>query len=765
VPKTCAQLGFNCGPAGDGCGGLLQCGATCPIGEICGGGGKPGVCGPLADGGGSTCTGLCAQQTTCPGTGVTTTITGTVYAPNGTDPIYNALVYVPNGAVGAPTWGVTAFTPGVSCGQCGSDVSGNPLVSTNTAPDGTFALENVPVGTNIPLVIQLGRWRRKITIPTVTKCTSTALTAMQTSLPSTEGMADPADNIPLMAFSTGAVDGLECVLLKIGVAQSQFSNPAAQGGAGRIRFYKGEGAPGAQISATTPSATQLWGGATPDIDQYDMVFFPCQGAEYDKTVAQQQTVINYANSGGRVFGTHYSYVWLFNDAPFSATATWDVGQGDPTPDPGTGTINTSFARGQALAQWLQITGSSTTYAQMPVNTLRHDFNGVAAASLLWVTLTSTTPNVPMHYTFDTPVGQPAASQCGRVLFDDFHVENATSNTNAVFPNECLVGGKLPAMTPQEKMLEFMIFDLSSCIIPTVTVPPTCTPLTCAQQGFTCGPAGDGCGNQLNCGTCTAPATCGGGGVPGQCGGAACVPVTCASQGIQCGPASDGCGNLLQCGNCPNGTTCGGGGVPGVCGKVNCTPETCAKQGIQCGPAGDGCGGILECGTCPPGETCGGGGKPGICGGPDASTCVPESCQTQGIQCGPAGDGCGGQLDCGMCTPPATCGGGGMPGICGSPTCTPTTCQALGIECGPAGDGCGGEITSCGTCPAGQTCGGCGMPGQCGSCCTPTTCKALGFNCGPAGDGCGGLLQCGTCTAPDTCGGNGVAGVCGHSQTN
>jgi hypothetical protein len=33
----------------------------------------------------------------------------------------------------------------------------------------------------------------------------------------------------------------------------------------------------------------------------------------------------------------------------------------------------------------------------------------------------------------------------------------------------------------------------------------------------CGQVGDGCGNVLNCGTCTAPDTCGGGGVANVCG--------------------------------------------------------------------------------------------------------------------------------------------------------------------------------------------------------------------------------------------------------
>jgi hypothetical protein len=42
------------------------------------------------------------------------------------------------------------------------------------------------------------------------------------------------------------------------------------------------------------------------------------------------------------------------------------------------------------------------------------------------------------------------------------------------------------------------------------------PMTCpsTQQ---CGQASDGCGNVLNCGTCTPPETCGGGGTPGKCG--------------------------------------------------------------------------------------------------------------------------------------------------------------------------------------------------------------------------------------------------------
>jgi hypothetical protein len=71
------------------------------------------------------------------------------------------------------------------------------------------------------------------------------------------------------------------------------------------------------------------------------------------------------------------------------------------------------------------------------------------------------------------------------------------------------------MNPQELLLADMLFDLASCVTPDVG--PVCVPVDCGALGLNCGMAGDGCGNQINCGTCTAPASCGGGGLPGVCG--------------------------------------------------------------------------------------------------------------------------------------------------------------------------------------------------------------------------------------------------------
>ena len=45
-------------------------------------------------------------------------------------------------------------------------------------------------------------------------------------------------------------------------------------------------------------------------------------------------------------------------------------------------------------------------------------------------------------------------------------------------------------------------------------------------------------------------------------------------------------------------------------------------------------------------------------------CVPESCPAQSKDCGTISDGCGGTLSCGACSGAESCGGGGLPNVCG-----------------------------------------------------------------------------------------------------
>src|SRR4051812_46301703 len=82
-------------------------------------------------------------------------------------------------------------------------------------------------------------------------------------------------------------------------------------------------------------------------------------------------------------------------------------------------------------------------------------------------------------------------------------------------------------------------------------------VTCASVNAQCGQVMDGDGNTLDCGACTAPATCGGGGVANQCG---CTPTTCAKEGRVCGQLADGCGAMLECGSCTAPSVCSTGGA-------------------------------------------------------------------------------------------------------------------------------------------------------------------------------------------------------------
>jgi hypothetical protein len=535
TPQTCQSLGLDCGPAADGCGGLLQCG-TCQAPLVCGAAGTPGQCG-------STCSALCAHQIQCDSG--TTTVSGTVVA--GTlpvfgapDPITNALVYIPNGKV-------EPFHAGVTCSQCGGEVSGDPLVETQTGPDGTFTLQNVPVGIDVPIVIQLGRWRRQITIDPVAPCANTALTTEQTRLPRNHLEGD----IPFTALATGMADGVECVLIKMGIDEAEFTQP---GQGGRIEMYISNGA---DDGPSTPPAEDLWDDPA-TLAQYDEVLLPCEGQQLDKAPSDQQNLIDYTSAGGRVFTTHYGYTWLYNDPPFSGTANFTAS----TSGAGltqTGYIDTTSAKGQDLATWLGVVGALSGPDQVSLVNTRYDVASVNPPSEQYIYATMPSP-LSLQYGFYTPVGLPLAQQCGRVIFSDFHVVDQMLETGDTFPSECA----MKPMNSQQKALEFMLFDLASCV-PGPHGP--CSPQSCADQGIDCGPAGDGCGNMIQCGTCTPPETCGGGGF-GLCGGpdaGSCTPRTCTGLGFDCGIEGDGCGGIIDCGKCTPPAICGGGGQPSVCG--------------------------------------------------------------------------------------------------------------------------------------------------------------------------------------------------------
>ena len=393
----------------------------------------------------SPCTGLACLQQKCPA-GQTTSITGTVYAPNGTDPLPNVTVYIPNAAV-AP------FAPGVSCPVVGAPPSGSPLIGTETDVNGNFTLIDAPVGSNIPLVIVSGRWRRQLVIPGTLACQATALSPSFAVMPQNQGQGD----IPKIAIATGSVDQVECVLRKMGIDQAEFTNPS---GTGRINLFGGGGAlgSGVVIDAATPTQVSLMGSKS-TLDSYDVLMLPCEGGNYLKPAQELANLVDFANGGGRVYASHFSYSWMYQNPPFNAVVNWAPGLASI--NSGTATIDTSFTAGQTLSQWLQLPSINASIApgQMVLDTLRVDTKGVIAPTQSWLTLNDPTFNNPvMQFVFDTPIAVAGSgvNQCGRVLYNEYHVENGASSPSRLFPTECNSG----AMTPQEKLLEYMLFELT-----------------------------------------------------------------------------------------------------------------------------------------------------------------------------------------------------------------------------------------------------------------------------------------------------------------
>jgi hypothetical protein len=473
------QTTVNCPPGVD----CLDFGGGSRIDGGRDGGGDGGGYG--GDGG---CVNLQCQQVTCPNGG-TTTVTGTVYDPSGQVPIYNALVYVPNGQV-------QPFTPGVTCDRCEAFTSGSPLVVALSGPDGTFRLQNVPVGNNIPLVIQVGRWRRQVMLPSIPACTSTPIIDVNlVRLPRNQSEGD----IPQMAIATGKADPFECLLLKMGISPSEFTDP---GGGGRIHYYVSDQAPGLDKSPPAPPEGELLSDAG-TLMNYDVVLLPCEGGEYRRSTGPEpQNLVAYTAAGGRLFTTHYGYVWMAfpENNPFPSTGVWRPGRCDAYNTTLTTTVDQTFAKGSAFADWLMNVGSSTSHGFLDLHESRHDLLATDGGSQQWLytnipaSVCSTQPQpAVLHMTFNTPLSPPsqpdggAGVQCGRVVYSDFHVSASAIDLDggSTFPGACRSG----ALSAQEKALLFMLLDVSSCIQSDNPTCPTlgqaCSPATACCAGLQC----------------------------------------------------------------------------------------------------------------------------------------------------------------------------------------------------------------------------------------------------------------------------------------
>jgi hypothetical protein len=498
-PAGCGGSGTTAG-SGGGSGGASGGASGSSGGSLFGGssgasssGGSSGGVNP------AMCPSSAQCNVSCSGGGMTS-ISGKVYDPAGKNPLYNIAVYVPGGPLEPLPKGVP--TGGDAC-NCSALFKSGAVVSTATGVDGSFTLTNAPAGGQVPLVLQVGKWRRLVNVG-VTACQDNPQPDKSLTLPSTVAAGDTDDNIPDIAVSTGSADTLECLMDRIGLPTSEYV--AGSGGSGHVHVYSG-GATGIKgvgkaenppMTGAPISSTDLW-ASQDQLMPYDITLLSCEGGETYN--ANPPALEAYLNAGGRVFASHFHYAWFAGPLSSGGTnkyaapqdwgsnlAMWSAGGGQDMGPIG-GVIDTTlngssmaFPKGQALQQWLTNLGAlglgGVPSGELSIYSPR--YNSVVGSSNSpsqpWITADQGSGNAgqTMYFSFDTPVNAPAGSNgqpqyCGRAVFSDLHVAGDPSTMDKPPPPGGCAGGDL---SPQEKALEFMLFDLSACVIPDTMTPPT-----------------------------------------------------------------------------------------------------------------------------------------------------------------------------------------------------------------------------------------------------------------------------------------------------
>jgi hypothetical protein len=419
---------------------------------------------PHTDGGVADCTGLeCDVPPNC-----TTSLSGTVYDPAGKNPLYNVVVFIPNDPAGT----LPAITAGThTCNTC--DVSiGNYVAATTTDAKGHFTLTGVPATTQVPLVVQTGKWRREVFLPSVTKCTNNAVPAASSRLPRnhTEG------SLPQMALLTGGCDDLGCFMRSLGVDASEFTAPH---GGGRLDVYEGVG--GATLStgaagSCSGSSCPLWADK-PALEAYDMVILSCECGENNQTkpAAGMQALHDWLDEGGKVFASHYHYTWFKNNPAkdFNNVASWltsGIASGSGGYD-----LDTTFPKGVTFHDWLANVNALSSNGTIALKSVAASVSKVNAPTQQWIYESGS--NDPKYLSFLTPIGgipradagaETSGSQyCGKAVFTDLHTSSTLTKSANSIPSDCSGA----SLTAQQDALEFLFFDLSACVSNDSTVPP------------------------------------------------------------------------------------------------------------------------------------------------------------------------------------------------------------------------------------------------------------------------------------------------------
>jgi hypothetical protein len=484
---TSGGSGFGTGGSSGGSGGSSGAGSG---GGSGGESDDGGIIGSFGDAGtpppsdASGCSNLQCQVHSC-SNGGSTTITGKVMDPAGRNPLYNVDVYVPNSVGGALDPIPLGINPD-SC-SCNALFSGSPIVVTNTAADGTFTLKNAPDGAMIPLVVQIGKWRKEIILPTVAQCGSTDAGPIPLPKSLNDGTGT-YESIPNIAVSTGGADTLECLLTRVGVDESFFTGQTTGPG---VHVYQGAGG---NAAAGSSAAYNLWASQA-SLSAFDIIMLSCEGMPTANVTATTATYLApYVSAGGRVFAEHYHYAFFTGASgagypQFNNVADWTnvyaTGNDSPYSNDITGVIETTlpngnmFPEGSALKTWLGDVGALNASQEIVVPAANARDTATVSGSNVGTPWVQTDPTVSpastQYFSWDMPFNPPVSDAgvpeyCGRVVYSDMHVSGSASDyqgTSDVVPTGC---DSTSALSPDEDAIEFILFDLSSCVVPIGSTP-------------------------------------------------------------------------------------------------------------------------------------------------------------------------------------------------------------------------------------------------------------------------------------------------------
>jgi hypothetical protein len=357
------------------------------------------------------------------GGGGTGTVSGTVFAPNGTDPVANALVFVED--------------------KSGSAVGDPPtepyLKFAYSNASGVFNLTEVPTGLQ-SLKFVKGAFSKVISIDVQEG--DNVLSAAQTTLPT-----DAAGGAGDMLVVTGSYDVIENVLAKLGLGDVDVAGQLILG----TETFKLVDGDSSLDDGTYPNFDPFFLDGS-NYEDYRTIFLNC-GIDGESAFLDNANAVAdlkaWVENGGRLYCTDWSYNFVEQLWPERIDFDAAIGDGDgltATPEerdfaktgPSIETLNCQI-EDAGLAAWMSGIGAALagdTFETVDWLPAWVRMDAIGTGVKLWADGTPPSDvERPMAVTF--------AAEDGTVLFSSFHTEETPSTD----------------IKPQERVLQYLIFEV------------------------------------------------------------------------------------------------------------------------------------------------------------------------------------------------------------------------------------------------------------------------------------------------------------------